>query len=146
MVMLTVTTTVLTRSYRGNSGRWTTSVVRENWGEGLRTAATLIPTRLRAGLSPVELSDRGGIVISSPPFRFKRRNYLHFDYPVSESDARNLACDPLEVATHSFYPFLGYKIVTRRIGKDGRRLIFELNDRTAFSFVSLLNARTRVGV
>lgn len=58
MVMLTVYATVLTRSYRGNPGRWTTSVVRENWGEGLRTAATLIPTRLRAGLSPVELSER----------------------------------------------------------------------------------------
>lgn len=57
-------------------------------------------------------------MISSPPFRFKRRNYLHFDYPVSESDARNLACDPLKIATHSFYPFLGYKIATRRIGKD----------------------------
>jgi hypothetical protein len=59
MVMLAVYITVLTRSasvmpesmVSGNAGR-------ENWGEGLRTAATLIPTRLQAGLSPVELSER----------------------------------------------------------------------------------------
>lgn len=59
MVMLTVDNTVLTRSasampesmVSGHAGR-------ENWGEGLRTAATLIPTCLRVSLSPVELSDR----------------------------------------------------------------------------------------
>ncbi len=57
-------------------------------------------------------------MISSPPFRFKRRNYLHFDFPVAEDNARNLVCDPTRVAAHSFYPFLGYKVVTRRISKD----------------------------
>jgi RNA-directed DNA polymerase len=52
---------------------------------------------------------------TQPFFRFKPRNYLHFDFQVSRASAESLACDPLQVARHSFYPFLGYKITTRRI-------------------------------
>lgn len=54
---------------------------------------------------------------ASPPFCFKRRTYLHFDLPVSQVDAEILACDPEAVARHSFYPFLGYTKVTKRINK-----------------------------
>lgn len=53
-----------------------------------------------------------------PPFRFKPRNYLHFDLPVSQSSAERLACDPEKVARHSFYPFLGYKITTAKIRRN----------------------------
>lgn len=55
---------------------------------------------------------------TSPPFRFKRRTYLHFDLPVSQESAMRLACDPAKVARHSFYPFLGYTNLIKRIAKD----------------------------
>ena len=55
---------------------------------------------------------------TSPPFRFKRRTYLHFDLPVSQESAERLACDPEKVARHSFYPFLGYTNVIKKITKD----------------------------
>jgi hypothetical protein len=55
---------------------------------------------------------------TSPPFRFKRRTYLHFDLPVGQEAAERLACDPARVASHSFYPFLGFTNVVKRITKD----------------------------
>lgn len=54
----------------------------------------------------------------APPFRFKRRTYLHFDLPVSRASAKSLACDPCKVARHSFYPFLGYTNVIKKIDRD----------------------------
>lgn len=58
------------------------------------------------------------MINENPPFRFKHRNYLHFDLPVSQKAAEELACDPGRVARHSFYPFLGFTNVTRRVKKD----------------------------
>jgi len=55
---------------------------------------------------------------TSPPFRFKQRTYLHFDLPVSQKSAERLACDPAKVARHSFYPFVGYTNIIKRIAKD----------------------------
>lgn len=52
------------------------------------------------------------------PFQFKARSYLHFDGPISKATAEELACDPNQVASHSFYPFLGFTIETPRIHKD----------------------------
>lgn len=59
---------------------------------------------------------------TSPPFRFKQRTYLHFDHPVSKDSAEKLACDPTKVARHSFYPFLGYTKIIKKItrNKDGQ--------------------------
>jgi hypothetical protein len=48
-------------------------------------------------------------------FRFKPRNYLHFDLPLSREAAWLLASEPKRVATHSFYPFIGFTIRTPRI-------------------------------
>ena len=58
-----------------------------------------------------------------PPFRFKRRNYLHFDLPVSHQCAEELACDSGRVARHSFYPFLGFTNVIRRVKEDENGLM-----------------------
>lgn len=55
---------------------------------------------------------------TSPPFRFKRRTYLHFDLPVGQEAAECLACDPDRVARHSFYPFVGYTNVIKKITRD----------------------------
>ncbi len=56
-------------------------------------------------------------------FRFKPRTYLHFDAPVSEATARALGSNPERVASHSFYPFLGYTITTQKVvRKDGRKV------------------------
>ncbi len=57
-------------------------------------------------------------MMASPPFRFKRRTYLHFDLPVSQASAERLACDAGKVARHSFYPFLGYTTVIKKITRD----------------------------
>ncbi|RYG95107.1 MAG: hypothetical protein EON58_14870, partial [Alphaproteobacteria bacterium] len=55
---------------------------------------------------------------TSPPFRFKPRTYIHFDLPVSQESAERLACDPAKVARHSFYPFVGYTNVIKKITRD----------------------------
>jgi len=55
---------------------------------------------------------------TSPPFRFKPRTYLHFDLPVSRDSAERLACDPGKVSQHSFYPFLGYTTVIKKISRN----------------------------
>jgi len=58
MVMLTLYNSVLTDSAWLRPGRWAAEAVRINWGEGLGTAATLIPARLLTSLSPVERQTR----------------------------------------------------------------------------------------
>lgn len=45
----------------------------------------------------------------------KARTYLHFDPAPSARVAERIATDPAKVATHSFYPFLGYTITTPRV-------------------------------
>lgn len=51
-------------------------------------------------------------------YRFKRRNYLHFDLPLSEREAKSIVSSPSRVASNSFYPFLGYTMETLRIRKE----------------------------
>lgn len=51
-------------------------------------------------------------------FQFKPRHYLHFDLPISERSAEFLVCSPERVAAHSFYPFLGYTVETKRIRRN----------------------------
>lgn len=56
--------------------------------------------------------------MTTVPFRFKSRGYLHFDLPLSAAAAEVLACSPEKVAQHSFYPFLGYTATTEKIQKE----------------------------
>jgi hypothetical protein len=56
--------------------------------------------------------------VTTVPFRFKSRGYLHFDLPLSAAAAEVLTCSPEKVARHSFYPFLGYTATTEKIQKE----------------------------
>lgn len=49
---------------------------------------------------------------------YRKRNYLHFDRPISEKSAARIVKNPKTVATHSFYPFINYSIHSSKIYKD----------------------------
>ncbi|WP_348827107.1 antiviral reverse transcriptase Drt2 [Halomonas sp. RT37] len=49
---------------------------------------------------------------------FRRRNYLHFDSPVSFKKAEKLVTNPQTVSRHSFYPLISYTIDSTKISKD----------------------------
>lgn len=51
-------------------------------------------------------------------FEFKPRTYLHFDLPLSAKRAAEVATDAKKVASHAFYPFLGFTMTTIKISKD----------------------------
>lgn len=51
------------------------------------------------------------------PSWFQRRTYLHFDRPVGAKKAERIVSDPSEVARHSFFPFLTYKITSHKARK-----------------------------
>jgi len=51
-------------------------------------------------------------------FPHKSRTYLHFDEPLSEIQARELSTNPEAVASHSFLPFLGFSMKTKRYRKE----------------------------
>jgi hypothetical protein len=52
-----------------------------------------------------------------PTFEFIPRTYIHFDSPIPEDFAEQLATNPQSVARHSFYPFIGYNVTTQKIRK-----------------------------
>jgi retron-type reverse transcriptase len=59
-------------------------------------------------------------------FEPRVRTYLHFDAPPKQETVRKLTSDPKRVATHSFFPFLGFTAVERRYKRaDGRIRIKE---------------------
>lgn len=64
------------------------------------------------------------------PFEFRPRSYLHFDRPKGAEEAWTLVSNPAKVATHPFYPFLGYTLSTLRIKKDENgKVVKTLKDR-----------------
>jgi len=48
---------------------------------------------------------------------YKKRNYLHFDLPIKIRNAEVIATSPGKVKRHSFYPFIAYDIVSKKIQK-----------------------------
>jgi len=44
----------------------------------------------------------------------KLKNYPHFDAPINIKKAKGLATTPEKVQKHKFFPFLSYKIITRK--------------------------------
>lgn len=54
-----------------------------------------------------------------PPW-YKRKPYLHFDLPLNEKDAIDLAINPNKVKSHAFYPFIGYTLTTPRTRRDAQ--------------------------
>ena len=55
----------------------------------------------------------------------KLKDYPHFDAPVSQREAKKLATSSTEVQKHKFFPFLSYKILSRKfaIKKPKERVI-----------------------
>lgn len=45
---------------------------------------------------------------------YKKREYLHFDYPLNENTASTYACSSAYVSKHAFYPFLSYTKKTKK--------------------------------
>ncbi|MEB2498544.1 antiviral reverse transcriptase Drt2 [Burkholderia cenocepacia] len=56
--------------------------------------------------------------MSEPVEWFKRRRYLHFDLPTSESAAVAIAGNPSIVARHAFYPFIQFTAKSRKVKWD----------------------------
>ena len=55
-----------------------------------------------------------------PPYKKKHpwytsRKYLHFDQPIGFEKARKIVSSPSRVASHSFYPFIGYEVLSKKI-------------------------------
>lgn len=49
---------------------------------------------------------------------FKKRSYLHFDYPISLDKAMKIVFTPKVICKHSFYPFIKYPIIVKKASKD----------------------------
>ena len=61
---------------------------------------------------------------------YRRRRYLHFDTVISLTEAKKLVADPNRVKSHSFYPLIYNKIVTKKVKHDGDdRLTFHIKER-----------------
>lgn len=53
-------------------------------------------------------------------YKHKVRSYLHFDPQISHKVAKLVVTDPQRVATHPFYPLLGFTIVTPKVTKNSQ--------------------------
>lgn len=60
---------------------------------------------------------------------YKPRNYLHFDLPIGRDKAKKLVSNPKHVASHSFLPFISYKISSRKIYKDNGQIKYKEKER-----------------
>ena len=49
---------------------------------------------------------------------FRRRGYPHFDHPISFREAKRIVKNPLQVAQHSFYPFVEFTINTFKVKRN----------------------------
>ncbi len=49
---------------------------------------------------------------------YRKRRYLHFDMPISESAAVAIACNTNVVARHAFYPFINFPIISKKVKWD----------------------------
>ncbi len=57
------------------------------------------------------------MIEEKPPCWLKKRNYLHFDRPISELSIINYVSLPKNIASHAFYPFISYKAISYKIRK-----------------------------
>lgn len=62
-------------------------------------------------------------------FQPKIRSYLHFDSVPDPAIIAELVRDPSRVASHSFFPFLGFSAEERRYKRIGRRVTIEVKTR-----------------
>ncbi|MCW8334596.1 antiviral reverse transcriptase Drt2 [Vibrio paucivorans] len=52
------------------------------------------------------------------PFWYVKRNYLHFDVPVSGAKAEKIVTSATSVARHAFFPFISYSFQLTKLDKD----------------------------
>lgn len=62
---------------------------------------------------------------------YRKRKYLHFDFPVSLQQATEIVADSGKVSQHAFYPLISYAVITQKIKKnhDLNKLIKEDKER-----------------
>jgi len=70
---------------------------------------------------------------------YRERHYLHFDQPIGPKRAARIVTDPVRVASHSFSPFLNYQIITKKVRRDGGRLVPKVKPRP-IAFASHLDS------
>lgn len=49
---------------------------------------------------------------------FRKRSYLHFDFPISSVKAEQIVSNPSRVKKHSFFPFITFSVQSHKIKKD----------------------------
>jgi RNA-directed DNA polymerase len=49
---------------------------------------------------------------------YKTRRYLHFDPPVGQKQSETFVSSVKRVAQHSFYPFIGYHVTSKKVSHD----------------------------
>ena len=84
---------------------------RRGWGSRVKQAAVCSTMNFPSHV--------GRLRLNATPKWYAKRPYVHFDLPLSSTEATAYVSDPLRVASHSFYPLLSYKIITPRIRKSG---------------------------
>lgn len=60
---------------------------------------------------------------------YKPRRYLHFDAPLSLKNARIIATNPNNVESHSFYPFIAFSNLTKKIFFDKNAVKIKSKDK-----------------
>lgn len=76
----------------------------------------------------------------------RRKRYLHFDYPISNTSEalqkiEHYITSPEKIAQHSFYPFIDYKISSRKVVRNAQgKLIPKSKDRP-IAFASHLDSQ-----
>lgn len=61
--------------------------------------------------------------------RHKNRNYLHFDEKPSPKYVYSYVLNSSNIESHSFYPFISYNIIEKKIGKFNQKVVPSSKDR-----------------
>lgn len=72
---------------------------------------------------------------------YRKRYYLHFDMPLSITLAQKTVVHPVRIKQHSFYPFISYKIITKKICNSKSNNKFEYKEKEReISYASHIDA------
>lgn len=55
---------------------------------------------------------------TSSPLWYTKRNYLHFDVPVSATKSEKIVTSSISVARHAFFPFISYSFQLEKLARD----------------------------
>lgn len=76
----------------------------------------------------------------------RRKGYLHFDYPISDTPeafrkVERYITSPQNVAQHSFYPFIDYKISSRKVTRNDDGKLVPKSKERPIAFASHLDSQ-----